>query len=284
MRVEIAGAHFTTYHQAAGEWTKPYCFPVYGAAGKRMTRVYPLGDALPDEEKDHRHHTGLWFAHGDVNGVDLWHGQGAKGGRIVQTKMSMRSGAVGELRTENRYEDNAGKYLCSETRVLRFFATEHGRFLDFDVTIHADRGPVVLGDTKEGTMAIRLPATLRLEGPVARGRSLTSAGIRGAEAWGKRAAWADYHGPVDGETVGVALFDHPSNPVHPTRWMIRAYGLFTANPFGLHHFEKKPPGTGDVPIPAGASRTFRYRFFFHHGSPEAAGVAAEYARFAGSKP
>ena len=31
VRVEIAGEHFTTYHQAVGARTKPYCFPVYGA-------------------------------------------------------------------------------------------------------------------------------------------------------------------------------------------------------------------------------------------------------------
>ena len=35
--------------------------------------------------------------------------------------------------------------------------------------------------------------------------------------------------------AGVAIFDHPSNPQHPTTWHARQYGLIAANPFGLNH-------------------------------------------------
>ena len=54
--------------------------------------------------------------------------------------------------------------------------------------------------------------------------------------WGKQSPWVDYYGPVAGKTVGVAIFDNPGNPRHPTYWHSRAYGLFAANPFGLHDF------------------------------------------------
>ena len=64
----------------------------------------------------------------------------------------------------------------------------------------------------------------------------------------KRAAWVDYWAPIDGKTVGIAIFDHPENPRHPTWWHARYYGLVAANPFGIHDFEKKPEGTGDMKI------------------------------------
>jgi len=47
----------------------------------------------------------------------------------------------------------------------------------------------------------------------------------------KHADWCDYYGSIGGKTVGIAMFDHPSNPRHPTTWHVRDYGLFAANPF-----------------------------------------------------
>ena len=125
-------------------------------------------------------------------------------------------------------------------------------------------------------MAIRLAPTMRVKGEVAQGQILSSEGLRDGDTWGKRAAWVDYWGPVDNQTVGVAIFDHPENPRHPTWWHVRTYGLFAANPFGIHDFEKKADGTGDYRVPAGESVRFRYRFLFHHGDPVAADVARNF--------
>ena len=79
--------------------------------------------------------------------------------------------------------------------------------------------------------------------------------------------------------MGVAIFDHPANPRHPTWWHVRDYGLFAANPFGLHEFEKKPAGAGDLTVPAGKTIAFRYRFCFHQGDDKAAGVDALYKEY-----
>jgi len=155
--------------------------------------------------------------------------------------------------------------------------------MDFEVTIHASHGDVTLGDTKEGSMAIRLAPTMRVEGKVGKGHIINSEGQRDKEAWGKRAAWCDYYGPLNGKTVGVAIFDHPGNPRHPTWWHVRTYGLFAANPFGVHYFEKKPEGTGDMIIKADDSVTFRYRFHFHKGDCKQAKVAELYREYAATK-
>jgi hypothetical protein len=105
---------------------------------------------------------------------------------------------------------------------------------------------------------------------------------REAVTWGKRSAWCDYHGPVDGKTVGLAIMDHPANPRHPTWWHVRDYGLFAANPFGKHDFERLNDKTaGDFKIPAGKSATFRYRVVIHEGDTQSAGIAALYDKYQG---
>ena len=81
----------------------------------------------------------------------------------------------------------------------------------------------------------------------------------------------------------MAIFDHPENPRHPTWWHVRDYGLFAANPFGIHDFEKKPAGTGDFKIPAGQSATFKYRFYLHEGDEQQGQVAARYREYAEGK-
>jgi len=133
-------------------------------------------------------------------------------------------------------------------------------------------------------MAIRLNESMRLapnkfnQGKPT-GHIVNSEGVRDGATWGKRAAWCDYYGPVNGRIVGVAIFDHPRNPRHPTWWHVRDYGLFAANPFGLHEFEKKPAHSGDLKVFAGQSVTFRYRFYIHRGDDKEAKVAEHYQEY-----
>jgi hypothetical protein len=165
----------------------------------------------------------------------------------------------------------------------RFYGRPEGPIMDVEVTIHASHGQVTFGDTKEGSMAIRVAPTMRVEGKVAKGHIINSEGQKDGDAWGKRAAWCDYYGPVgpNGDIVGIAMFDHPDNLRHPTWWHVRAYGLFAANPFGQHDFESKPAGTGDLVIPAGESVTFKWRFYFHKGTEIDGKVAEHYREYAG---
>ena len=123
--------------------------------------------------------------------------------------------------------------------------------MDLEVRLKAGAVPLVLGDTKEGTMALRLNEQMRVrqpKGKVGLGHILNSEGLVNGAAWGKRAAWCAYSGPVDGKVFTVALLDHPANPHFPTWWHVRDYGLFAANPFGQHDFEKAPPQAGALTI------------------------------------
>ncbi|MBW8040038.1 MAG: hypothetical protein FVQ85_08575 [Planctomycetes bacterium] len=285
LKVEINGKLFTEYNYQ--DVPRPFFYPVIGPTGVPIIRHYPMNPDLDKggDKKDHVHHRSLWFTHGEVNGQDFW-GEGGRSGKIVHEKFDkITSGRdVGIIQSRNKWVARDGKVICTDTRTHRFYNRPDGQMMDFEITFHASQGKVVLGDTKEGSMAIRLAPTMRVEGKVGKGHIINSEGHRDGAAWGKRAAWCDYYGPVNGDIVGVAIFDHPKNPKHPTWWHVRTYGLFTANPFGVHNFENKPKGTGDITIQAGESLTFRYRFYFHKGDAKQAQVAKHYRQYAATKP
>ena len=130
---------------------------------------------------------------------------------------------------------------------------------------------VKLGDTKEGTFAVRMATELEEQHMRARGVPRTGkiANADGAEteakAWGKRSRWVDYSGSIGGTPMGVAIFDHPANPKHPTYWHVRGYGLFAANPFGEHDFHADPSRDGSITLAKGEILRFRYRIVIHPG-------------------
>ncbi len=282
VRVDIGGRLFTEYHYV--DVPRPFLFPVLGPGGKEMTRRFPMAEKA-GEERDHPHHRSLWFGHGPVNGVDFW-AEHKSHGRIVHDKfLEIDSGKAGVIKARNRWVAPDGRLICTDGRVIRVHGGDSPRILDFEITLQAHDTPVTFGDSKEGTMAIRIAETMRLK-PNAHhpkdmppGSVVMSTGVRDAEAWGKRAAWVDYHGLADGKLMGIAIFDHPQNPRHPTWWHARDYGLFAANPFGAHDFEKQPKGAGDFTIPAGKSATFKYRFIFHEGNERVAGIADLYKKY-----
>lgn len=289
LRVEIDGELFTEYRFRGAPHV--YFYPVMGPGGAHMTRHYPMQRNSEGEQHDHEHHRSLWYSHGAVNGVDFW-AETPKAGKIVHDKfLEIKSGKdSGLIRSANKWIAPDGTVTCTDERVFRVYARpKNERLFDFEVTLFAADKELVLGDTKEGTMSIRLAETMRLtpnkfnqDKPT--GHIVQSTGVRDKATWGKRAEWCDYYGPVGDKTLGVAIFDHPSNPRHPTWWHVRDYGLFAANPFGVHDFEQKPRGSGDLKIAAGKSITFKYRFYIHERDEQQAKVAERYAEYAGKKP
>ena len=280
LRVEINGELFTEYFFK--DVPRPYCYPLIGPGNAAMTRNWPMKDA-PGEERDHRHHRSLWFAHGSINGQDFWSEEKAFGKTVHDQFLEVKSGQdVGVIKSRNKWVAADGKVVCTDERTLRIYnpgrASE--RLLDFEITLFASNGDLTFGDTKEGTMAVRLAETMRLKGHAGQSHIVNSAGVRDGQTWGKRADWCDYYGPVEGKTVGLAIFDHPQNPRHPTWWHVRDYGLFAANPFGQHDFESLSDKTaGNLTVPAGQSVTFRYRFYLHEGDERQAKVAERYKEY-----
>jgi len=280
LRVEIDGQLLTEYFFK--DVPRPYCYPLIGPGGAALTRNWPM-KTTPNEEHDHPHHRSLWFAHGAVNGHDFWSEQKDYGRIEHDGFLEIKSGREsGVIKSQNKWIAPDQTVVCTDLRTMRFYNPGHEdeRVFDFEITLRATNGDVTFGDTKEGTLAVRLAETMRLKGKVGHGHIVNSTGVRDDETWGKRADWCDYFGPVDGKTVGIAIFDHPRNPRHPTWWHVRDYGLFAANPFGRHDFEKlSDKSAGNMTIAAGQSVTFRYRFLLHGGDDQQAKVAQKYEQY-----
>jgi len=280
LRVEINGKLFTEYYFK--DVPRPYCFPLIGPGDVAMTRNWPMKDT-PGEEHDHKHHRSLWFAHGSINGHDFWSEDKNFGKEVHDDFLEVKSGKdAGVIKERNKWVAADGTVVCTDERTLRIYnpGSVNERVLDFEITLFASNGDLTFGDTKEGTMAVRLAETMRLKGKVGKGHIVNSNGVRDGQTWSKKANWCDYYGPVDDKIVGIAIFDHPQNPRHPTWWHVRDYGLFAANPFGQHDFEPgTEKGAGNLTVPAGKSITFRYRFYLHEGDDQQAKVAERYEQY-----
>ncbi len=286
--IKIAGQLFTRYDTTTGP-NKPYFYPIQAFGGKHLTRRWPLED-VGHEEKDHPHHRGLWFTHGEMNGIDFWTEAASKPehlvGKTVNTGYStLESGAVyGKLGTRTDWVAPDGKTIAQDTREIVVTPLGESIVLDFSITVTAVGGPLHWGDTKEGTFALRVPEIMKAE-KEGQGRLESAEGLKNAAVWGKPSPWHDYWGPIEtgGETFGIAIFDSPANPRYPTTWHSRTYGLYAANPFGLHDFDstkKTDRHAGDLTTPEGKSVTFRYRVLFHKGDTRAAKIAESFNAWA----
>lgn len=286
-RIEVAvnGQPFTTFY-IGPETTKPYLHPLRSASGKIVTRRYPM-ENVDGEARDHVHHQGLWFTHGDVNGVDFWANhptqaaaqKGPPKGRVVLRRVdAVKSGPLqGTIRATFEWLDPAGKTLLREQRTMLFHAHRAQRQVDFDIRLAAIE-KARFGDTKEGTFAIRLATSLEEKHT---GKMISAEGNVGeSKVWGTRSPWVDYSGVLDGEKLGVTIMDHPGNPRHPTYWHSRAYGLFAANVFGEHDFLRDKTRDGSMTLEAGQAWRFRYRVVIHPGDTTTAPLAAEYRQYA----
>jgi Family of unknown function (DUF6807) len=287
--VRIGGRPFTSYYFDPVV-AKPYFFPLRSAHGTVVTRGFPMTPDIAGEDHDEPHQRAMYFAHGDINGFDFWgeaafpkwsdHSASTFGRTVFRTVNDIHGGSDGgSLQATFDLVAPTGT-IAEEIQTYRFAGNEQSRLIDCEFAIQATHGPIVMGDTKEGTFAIRVVKAL--DSPP--GHMVNANGASGEKAiWGKRSNWVDYYGRVAGEDVGLAIFDHPHNLRAPTYWHARAYGLLAANPFGLKQFTGDRRQDGRYAIPAGGSLTFRYRVFIHHGNPTEAGIAEAYGQFASEK-
>jgi len=267
--VSIGNEIFTEYRYA--NQGKPILYPVIGPYGIPMTRHYPMKEGVPGESGDHHHHQSIHYNH-PVSGIDFWHGRG--GAHIRNDEIVKAEVVDGKALIVSRNSWMHGeKRILSDTTEISAGTTEGGRFIDYKISIHASEREITFQDSKEGSMSIRTHPALRLQGKVAKGSAINSEGVKGKAVWGKAAKWVNYWGPVDGKTVGIAIFDHPKNPRHPTTWHARDYGLIAANPFGKRYFKA---GDGALTLKKGETVTFAYRFFFHENSHEKIDLPTHY--------
>lgn len=283
---------------------KPYFFPLIAPNGVSVTRPWPLlRGKVAGETTDHFHQKSAWFCHGDVipeglelktksadkhvKGVDFW-SEAAGHGRIVTvTSPTDGTTAPGTVGVTFRLSwDTADEVaILDEERTLKLTKTAVGYRIDLESKLTPTKYDITFGDTKEGSMGIRIRdefrATVKNGGGTitsADGTKVTSPAKDNLPLWGKLADWHDYSGTVDGKIAGIAIFDHPKN-LHRAAWHTRAYGLMAANPFARSgsNFPGLKGNDALVKLKLGESLTLRYAMYIHDG--DAGNVAAAYAEY-----
>jgi hypothetical protein len=155
--------------------------------------------------------------------------------------------------------------------------------VDVEVILHANQ-QLVFSDHADGVLGLRLGLPFEeRNGGVVR----NAVGDVGADGvYGKRSPWMDYQATVDGERVGVAVFDHPKNHNFPARWKVRTWASLFLTPFAEREFYHEKPFNGAVPKDArdatftleeGEELRLLYRVLIH---PAATDLDAAWRNFA----
>lgn len=292
-----------TYH-ADLEGT-PGFYPLLSPAGLPLTRNFPMkpfgaakensASAARFENHDHPHHRSMWFDHGDVNGIDFWALKNPSGkvGRVVQrsegsnvVQLSSLTDGVEmtsefcELITENDWIGPDDQRVLSDQREFRFQEHLGDTIMDVTIRLIASDGDVTFGDTKEGSLGVRVAGTMKVDAKLG-GEINNAEGLKDDDTWAKVSSWVDYSGPIaptalpegdakltatdtaDWARAGITMMYHPANALPECYWHVRTYGLFAANPFGRHHFGA--PAYDGVEIKDGESLTLRFRLVMHDG-------------------
>ncbi len=269
-----------TRYNYGKEWARPHLWPLLAADGVEMTRACPEQEG-PGEFNDHVHHKSVWHAHGDLNGSDNWSELPGSGRTQHDTFTRIVSGPVfGKFSTTEDWLTVEGEKILRSFSNYTIYALGGGsRMIDFGITFHATEKCIRFGDTKEGgILAVRVaPSMAGTHGGVIENGY---GAISEEECWGKPAPWVDYSGNVNGTPHGIAIFDHPDNPMYPTRWHVRNYGLFAANPFALHDYLKTDGVDGSRTLQTGENWKFQYRMILHQGNASEAKIHNAFLAYA----
>ncbi len=276
--VKIDGQPFTEYLTKSG--SKPILWPIYGPTGKQMTRTWPLETDVPGEtDRDHIHQRSLWFTHGDVNGIDFW-SEGK--GRIEHREfVKAEGGDEAVIVTRNDWlSPDGSKLICQDQRTLH---VRRRRRPALDRRRHRDQGHGRPGRLwrHEGGLVRRARGFehARAAGPEGSATSSTAKGKPTSQPGASPPPGSTTTGPVEDETLGIAILNHPSSFRFPTYWHVRTYGLFAANPFGLNDFTSGK-SNGEYTLPEGETLTLRYRVLLHKGDEKAGRVAETFEAYA----
>jgi hypothetical protein len=290
--VFIDGSYFTSY-QYPINIEKAFLFPVNAPDGSVITRGYPI-EPRKGERVDHPHHIGIWFNHGNVNGLDFWNNSSAipadkkdAYGHIVHQKIVKAvNGKKGILEVELNWNDNKENTLLKENTRYIFSGDSNSRTIDHITTLTAINGPVTINDSKEGLFAIRVdrafempsnesltftddkgnPTTVKAtDNTGVTGNYISSKGLKGDSVWGTRNEWVILSGVKNNVPIFMAIFDNPKNPGYPAYAHARGYGLFSLNNFGQNSYDPKQEKRSYT-IKKGQSVTLYHRFYVQSGS------------------
>lgn len=256
----------------------PYLHPLGLPGGQVMTAFAPT---------DHPWHRGLWFSWKYLNGVNYWEFRKDRPNQpdgktaVIAPAAIQTAKSTATVRLTLAY--SKGQTVLTEKRELAgsLPRTNGSYIIDWKSTFMAKEKDVVFERTPPekaswggyGGLGFRASKTMRDF------RTIDSEGRSGRQqAHGKRAKWMDFSGIFGGvnekpNPAGITIFDHPSNPRHPTHW-------YLSDNAGLPYFGPALLFSGPLTLKAGESFTVRYRILVHPGLGNKAALEREYEGFA----
>lgn len=278
--VNYSGFLQTIYHYGRENF-KPRFYPITAPCARMGAidgdeTVYQKS-ITDDSPPDHIWHRSLWYACGDLNGVDFYLENGGEG-RIVHGGFSdVFSGPLfGGFLEKLSWVAPDGRELVDDQRSFTMYRVKGQlRVFDLEAAFTALDEPVTFGQTNENALPLIRVADVIDEWD---GGTLTLADgtTGGKDCFGKRSPWADCSGPLvrrgsEPEVYGIAMLDHPSNRKHPNAWFARSYGPFGTN---LPFFD------GPLTLEPGETWRMKHRIILHAGDPWRAGIPQRFEEYA----
>lgn len=271
---------------------KPYFYPLRTPGGIDLALKRP---------EDHPWHRGLWFSWKYINGVNYWEEDpeaGVAPGRSLVHKVDVQKNSDYSATVEMvvHYTPDANQDpLLVEHRTLSISApTQNGNYhIDWYHAFSAQDRPVTLdrtppqkhgGPSWGGYAGISFRASLE---ELASFRYLDSKGWVRNESltgYGKHAKWMDLSGQVISQSsqvqaAGLAIFDHPDNPRHPSPWYIWYDNEGEGDAYKHAFFTPAFLWNNPYELPAGGVFSLQYRTLIHEGTGSLKQFNSEYEAF-----
>lgn len=244
---------------------KPFFHPLCTPSGHCLTLFEP---------HDHVWHRGLWFTIKFINGENFWEEHAPYGTQNTPLPPDVTHGEDGSIlisSTQTWERPHGAGSVFAERRQFRYVPLQDDAYvLDFETELTA-QADLLLDKTPFTTWGGYGGLTFRGNRNWQQTRLLFSDGTTSDRPLGIFADWADLSGKLDGGlnlSGGIALFDHPENPRHPTPWYGGTGPGHYINAAFLFH--------ESMNLAAGETLRFRYRVLVHDGIWEQPQLQAAY--------
>ena len=223
---------------------------------------------------DHPWHRGLWFSWKYINGLNYWeedHKTGLSQGRteVVAVKALPARDYSARIEMTLSYHPPDEPAVLTEKRLIVISAPDknglyridwYSIFTAGDKDVLLNRTPIKgeKGGVNWGGYA---GLSVRLAKTIGNWKVIDSQDTKGLQVHGKKARWMDFSGETAaGKAAGIAIFDNPDNPRHPSPWFVI---MNEKVPFG--YFSPAILLNEPYTLPAGKKLTLRYHILIHPG-------------------
>ncbi|MCE5345358.1 MAG: PmoA family protein [Bacteroidales bacterium] len=263
INVTIDNRFFTSYIFSDDE-KYPFFYPVNGpVSGGSVTSM---------RNGEYPHHSSLFFGCDMVNGGNYWQ-EGLERGRIisVNAEVNKQGGDTAIITNECIWSRPGAESPVKDSRTIIITSPSATvRQIDFNISLEM-LNDVTIRKTNHSLFSARIAADISVKNG---GIMINAEGMKSEkDTFGKRSAWMDYYGKRGDYVEGLAIMQHPSNPLYPSPWFTRDYGFISPTPMNW------PENGSEIFIEKGTVINLRYRVIVHSGDERQAKIAESFEKY-----